>query len=182
MLFAAHLNDMRMSAIKDNLQYRVEVTDWDSSLTDVNVPSVGAWKLEAGNKAADSTSWDVLPVELNDVTGTGDGTIQISKGGTNELPWVSLKEPTTKTVTFSPRGWCDNPATDFVDDGGYMTFVFVNKRESIASGTDTWTVRVSRGGIVRVEANKNQWVIKNTVGTEATGWPSSAPTGYLGGH
>lgn len=182
MRFAADLNNMRMSAIKDNIQYRLEVTDWDSALTDVNVDSVGAWQLEAGNKAANSTAWDTLPVELNDQTGTADGIVVISKGGKNELPWVSLQEPTTKTVTFSPRGWCDNPNTDFTEDGGYMVFTFVNKRVAIDNGVENWVVKVSRGGIVRVEASQAPWTTDNSVGTEASGGPSGAPTGYLGGN
>lgn len=178
--FAADLNRIRIAAIKDGVQYRLSVTDYDHAITDANVDSVGAWQLAAGNKASGSTTWDVLPVELNAKTGDGEGTIVISKGGTNELPWVSIEEPTVTSVTFSPRGWVDNAATDFTDDGGYITYTFVNKRVAIEGGTENWVVKISRGGIVRVEATNNLWTGSNTVGTEVTGGPSTGHSGYVG--
>jgi prepilin-type N-terminal cleavage/methylation domain-containing protein len=178
--FAADLNRIRIAAIKDGVQYRLSITDYDHAVNDANVDSVGAWQLAAGNKSYGSTTWDVLPVELNDKTGDGEGTIVISKGGTNELPWVSIEQPTITSVVFSPRGWVDNAATDFTEDGGYITYTFVNKRVAIDGGADNWVVKISRGGIVRVEATHNLWTGNNTVGTEITGGPSTNHSGYVG--
>lgn len=179
--FASDLNHMRMAAIKDNIQYRVKVETWDSDLANADADNVGSWLLQAGNLASSSTSWDTLPVDMNGRSSDGDGTVVITRDGANELPWVSIVEPDVKTVIFSPRGWVDNPAADFsLSTTGYLTFTFSNKRVAVEGATEEWYVLVSRGGVVRVTASKNDWDPSGAIGTDGTGEPSGSGTGYLG--
>jgi hypothetical protein len=114
-------------------------------------------------------------------TNTGAGTMDIGKEGPQKLPWATMEAPTITTITFSPRGWTENSASDFVAGDGYINYTFLNKRKWVEEGgTQTWTVKVSRGGIVRVEALNNTWVPGDAMGTETTSNNNSNPTGYVG--
>ncbi len=180
-LFAADLNQMRMAAIKDNVQHRVLVTAWDDDLANPSADNVGAWLLQSGNAASSSTTWDTLPVDMNGSTSDGAGTVVISRDGANELPWVSVVEPDVKSVVFSPRGWVDNATSDFSTSAtGYLVFTFSNKKVAIDAGTEEWYVMVSRGGVVRITQSKNDWMPSGNIGTASTGEPGTSATGYTG--
>lgn len=175
--FAADLNSMRMASIKDNSQYKLEVTAWDTHLGDANAGNAGAWTLSKGDSAYGSTTWDILPANVGTTIDDHAGIIEITDGGNSAMHWVSIDQPTITSVVFSPRGWVDNSPTDFTTTG-YIEFVFVNKRDRVDGGDDQWRVMVSRGGIVRVEPGKHQWVPDGSLGTEVAGSASTSPTGY----
>ncbi len=178
--FAADLNLARMSAVKDNVEYRIVVNIWDTDLGNADANSAGGWLIQRGNLAQSSTVWDTLPVD-DGVVMDGTGTIVISEGGTSSLPWVSLQQPAVTTVTFSPRGWVQNTVGDFSTDG-YIHFYFINKRKYVEDGAEeVWEVMAARGGIVRLQPGTNLWVPENDIGIgEAS--TAGASTGYIGGH
>jgi prepilin-type N-terminal cleavage/methylation domain-containing protein len=181
--FSASLNTCRQMAIAQGVQYRVRLVDFDPAL-DSDSESIGSWYVERGNAATGSTAWDILPVDM-DGSGarSGEGTFVISEGGEDALRWVSLQQwdpisgSSGNDIVCSPRGWLENPSSDF-DANGYIKVTFVNKRARLRGVTDTWTVMMSRGGLVRMESNR-----QDAVGAgSGTGFASSSGgsgTGHL---
>lgn len=181
--FATALQTCRQMAIAQGVQYRVRMGAYDTAL-DSTTPSIGTYYIERGNAAQDSTSWDVLPVDM-DGSGlqSGEGTVDISDGGQDELPWVSIQHWDTiagytgDDIVFSPRGFIENPVGDFGGDG-YIEITFVNKKARRRGITDQWTVMVSRGGFVRMQAT-SQSAVGNEPGTaDASEWTTSGGTGH----
>ncbi|MFZ5478667.1 MAG: pilus assembly FimT family protein [Myxococcota bacterium] len=178
--FAADLASARARAISENVEYRIRLTAFDSDLAGTS-PSVGTYYVERGNRDAGSTTWDILPVDLDGSgTLTGEGTVDISEGGQDELVDVSIEDWTTSdgTIVFSPRGWIENDATDF-DSRGYIEVTFVNKAARRRGEIDEWTVVVARGGLVRLEPTAGT-PVGNTFGTVVESWASGG-AGYTGG-
>ena len=174
MEFAAAVAEARSLAIAQNVEYRIKLEAYDPDLADTT--SIGRYTVARGNAASSSTAWDVLPVEPPGGMGdaeTGVGTVEITEGGEDALPDVSIENwgviagTTGNDLVFSPRGWLTNPSGDF-DADGYIDVTFVNTEVLNEEGrTQSWTVRVSRGGMTRVESNLD--VRPTTDGPAGTG-------------
>lgn len=150
--FAAALNTCKQMSIAQDREYRVRLSLFDSDPSGSG-DNVGLYYIEAGNLAQDSTTWDILPIDDGGIdTTTGEGTVEISQGGEDQLTDVSIEDWGTSAgdIVCSPRGWLTNPNTDF-DARGYIGVTFLNKEAAQRGVTDQWTVVVSRGGLVRLE-------------------------------
>lgn len=183
--FATALNQCRQMAIAQGVEYRVRLGAADAGL-DSPGDNVGTYFIERGDAGAGSTTWDTLPWDM-DGSGaqTGEGTVDISKGGEDELPGVSIAQWDAiagvsggDDIVCSPRGWLENPVSDF-DGTGYIGITFVNKVARAKGRTDQWTVRVSRGGMVRMEPNGTALVASTSGTPDASQWTSSGATGHL---
>ncbi len=164
-LLQSDLQMMRAMAISTSRETRVHFTAADAALDPDDV-QVGEWSLQVGDHSQNSTEWDTLPVDA----GTGDGTQgerSLSVDGVDETPhvslapWPPLAGPGTDnadSIVFSPRGWVANPVADFSD--GYVALRIVNKRS-----TEDAVLRVSRGGLTRLEVSDATALPSNTVGT-----------------
>lgn len=182
--FGSAVEIARARAIAEGFEYRVRVTAADGSLNSAT-DSVGTWLIERGNKAVDSDSWDILPVDAQDGSDddTTEGTVDISVGGQDELREVSIEPPDGMSgdgfdITFTPRGWVANPATDF-DASGYVSVTFVNKRAHLDGNTDERTVQVARSGMVRI-VNRGSDYAEAGHGVQGVS-TSSSGSGYAGG-
>ena len=180
MEFASNVAKARALAIADNVEYRIQLEAYDPDLADST--SVGRYSIARGNASTGSTSWDILPVEPSGSTSdasTLGGTIEISDGGEDALAdisidnWGTISGTTGNDLVFSPRGWVTNPSSDFNADG-YIDVTFVNTAILRSEGaTQTWTVRVGRGGMTRVESNLSREVVDGPTGTNRAGTLSS---------
>jgi len=160
----ADLMGLRMSAIQNNRQTRLLLVDSDSTWETPGSPNVGHWKLQLGNKSLRSNSWDTFPQDA-DEDGTDDatqkGTIEISKGGQDEVrsvslaPWQVLLGPglnNADAIVFGPRGHVINPAADFGVDGT-ITLTLVNKEALLDGREDTVSLKIARTGLVRMQTS-----------------------------
>lgn len=162
--FANNVNEARSLAILHDRETKVEIMAYDSDPYNDGI-NYGHYQISVGNASINADFFDVLPFEDSDGTDLGQGTgdIDFGKGGRHELGSVSLVQPDTDEVTFDPRGWVTNDATDFThSDSGAIEFIFVNKRDS----NDQWSVLVFRSGMVRMEATKGRKFSSNEGGTE----------------
>ncbi len=181
---SATLNQCRQLAIAEGVEYRVRMVDADPDL-DGSSGSVGAYFIERGNASVSSTSWDILPWDADGSgTLTGEGTIDITEGTPNGLrgvsiaPWLPIAGVDGDDIVFSPRGWLVNPPSDF-NGNGYVEITFVNKTGRAQGITDEWTVMVSRGGLVRLESNR-QTPVGGPSGTPtASDWTTSGASGHV---
>jgi prepilin-type N-terminal cleavage/methylation domain-containing protein len=181
--FASALNECRQLAIAQGVQYRVRLATFDADL-DGTGPSTGSYYIERGNAAVGSTTWDILPWDM-DGSGTmaGEGTVVLTEGGEDAQKGVSIEQWATLTgvdgddIVFSPRGWLDNPATDF-DRDGYIEVTFVNKVARAKGAQDEWTAMVSRGGLVRLESNRTTATGASSGTPSSSQWTTSSSTGY----
>ncbi len=182
--FAAALTTCRQLAIAQGVEYRVRLSDYDPALTS-DTPSIGAYFVERGNAANGSTSWDILPWDM-DGSGaqSGEGTVVISEGGQDALKgasieqWGAISGVDGDDIVCSPRGWLVNPVTDF-DANGYIKVNFVNKAARRRGTTDDWAVMVSRGGMVRLQSNRMDTVGASSGTPDASSWTSSSSTGHV---
>jgi len=160
----ADLMGLRMSAIQNNRQTRLLLVDSDSTWETPGSPNVGHWKLQLGNKSLRSNSWDTFPQDA-DEDGTDDatqkGTIEVSKGGQDEVrsvslaPWQVLLGPglnNADAIVFGPRGHVINPAADFGVDGT-ITLTLVNKEALLDGREDTVSLKIARTGLVRMQTS-----------------------------
>lgn len=169
-LLHSDLQNLRTLAITTNRETRVVFTVADQALDPADIQS-GEWLLQVGNRSTSSTEWDTLPIDLNGEGVSDLGERSLAEGGYNECdeislaPWPTLVGPGTTnadSLVFSPRGWITNPPADFPD--GYVVLDFVNKR-ALARGVDQRArVRISRGGLARIETSENNRLPENPVG------------------
>jgi prepilin-type N-terminal cleavage/methylation domain-containing protein len=180
---AAHLSACRALAVSQDTECRVRLDTYDSDLMD-NV-GVGRYFVERGNASRDSTSWDILPVEDPGTTSDdrqGEGTVDIGRGGEDELGgvsianWGALTGVAGNDIVFTPRGFVRNPAGDF-SDSGYIAVIFVNGRARANGAVDDWKVRVSRGGLVRLEPSRNAGTT-TLAGTASASSAGGSGSGY----
>lgn len=185
--FAAAVEQARGLAMSQNVEYRIVMEAADPAMSDAT--SVGRYAVARGNAAANSSSWDVLPAEPPGATSDdsqGEGRVEISDGGEDALPDVSIEpwgalhgSTGGDDIVFSPRGWVSNPASDFSADG-YVDITFVNTRVLRSAGLDqSWTVRISRGGMTRVASNLARARTDGPSGTGRAGtMTSTSGSGY----
>ena len=181
--FSATLNQCRQLAIAQGVEYRVRMASADPDLGGSG-GSVGVYYIERGDSGVNSSTWDILPWDADgSATASAEGTIDISEGAPNGLrgasiaPWDPIAGVEGDDIVFSPRGWLINPVSDFNADG-YIEITFVNKPARGRGEADEWTVMVSRGGLVRLESNR-QTPIGGASGTSgASDWTSSSASGH----
>jgi len=160
------IQNLRALAINTGRQTRLKLLESDSALDPYDV-QVGAWLLQAGNHSSRSNEWDTLPIDLHGENDLSEGERSLDVGGNDEAPHISLAPWNTlvgpglnneDSIVFSPRGWLDNPPTDFVN--GYIVLTVVSKRSN-----ESVTLRVSRGGLARMETGSHSALPSNAVGT-----------------
>lgn len=155
---AAVVQQARLQSIAQGVQYRLCFSDADVDAAG-NTPSAssGQYVLAAGNSAYNSSTWDILPRDTAADINQGEGTHLLTYSSANtEYRGISLVGWTAMggsgignqdCVMFTPRGWLDNPATDF-ETGGFIYVQFRNKYAN--PETEIRTVRISRGGSVTI--------------------------------
>jgi prepilin-type N-terminal cleavage/methylation domain-containing protein len=173
-LLQSDLQSLRALAITTNRETRIHFIAADAALS-VDEDQVGEWTLQAGNRSTNSTVWDTLPIDDDNADGS-QGERSLSVGGLDETPhvslapWPALVGPGTDNadaIVFSPRGWVSNPATDFAD--GYVALRIVDKRGQARGEAGEAVVRLSRGGLSRLEVSDATSLPATSVGTgEAT--------------
>lgn len=181
--FKAHLELARRRAVAEGVQYRVSLIAGDPDLGGSS-GSVGTYAIQRGDRESGSTTWDTLPVDLGgaDVS-TNEGYIDISEGSENAIPgasiepWSAMSGGDGDDIVFSPRGFVENPASDFGADG-YISVTFVNKRALQEGVTDEQVVRIARTGLVRVDSTFSGSTA-GAQGVEVTStWGGSAASGH----
>lgn len=179
--FAAALEQARILAMLENRESRVSVTNWDSNPAVDLRTSYGAYEIAVGNRMMGSTIWDVLPYEGGSDTNQSEGQVDFSTSSAKPLPGVSIAEPEVTDVVFNARGWLANTEAELATTG-YLEFVFVNKIAQERGVDDRWSVKVYRGGMVRVAADLAHTFNDNdTVGyDDASSLSSSSATGGSG--
>jgi type II secretory pathway pseudopilin PulG len=157
----ADLMALRMTAIQTNRQARLLLVESDPDWENPGTQNIGKWKLQLGNKNLRSSSWDTFPQDADEDgsdDSTAQGTVEISKGGQDEMksvsmaPWDTLLGPglnNADAIVFGPRGHVINPATDFGKDGT-ITLTLVNKRALLDGWEDTVSLKIARSGLVRM--------------------------------
>jgi type II secretory pathway pseudopilin PulG len=173
-LLQSDIQSLRTLAITTNRETRILFIGADAALDPADV-QVGEWLLQAGDRSSNSVEWDTLPIDEGSPDNS-QGERSLSVGGADECPHISLAPwPTlagpgvgnADALVFSPRGWIENPAGDFTS--GYVALRIVDKR-ALSRG-ETWdaTIRVSRGGLARLEVSDATTLPSTLVGTgEAT--------------
>jgi len=181
--FASAMNTCRQMAIAHGVEYRVRLGAYDPDVGGSG-GNIGIYYVERGDAANGSASWDVLPVDMDGSDAmTGEGTVDFSAGGEDELRGVSLDQwgvisgVSGNDVVCSPRGWLINPVSDF-DGNGYIRVSFVNKKARQKGDVDDWDVLVSRGGMVRMEASRTLPVGGSSGTPDASEWTASGATGH----
>ena len=180
--FAQTVNYARQLAMTESVETRILLESFDSSFLNPTVPGAGAYRLQVGNRNTGSTCWDTLPTESG--AGcvdslTSEGAVDIGEGGQEYAKGVSIQNWGTisgpdgllDSIVFSPKGWVINPTGDFSNlaggvNQGNIGVVFVNKA-SIRDATvaESWTVRIYRGGMVRIETNRGEEYDEDDAGT-----------------
>ncbi len=157
--FVDHVQEARLLAITEGVEYRMCFSNFDSNPTSQDIRSnSGRYTIEAGNLSAGSTSWDPLPKGA----GSDEGIIDLAWSTSNReytgISLVSLNPPTlggsgvgnTNCLVFSPRGWLSNKITDF-----RYNYIQVQFRNKAANPTkDVRWVQITQGGIARIRTQQ----------------------------
>jgi prepilin-type N-terminal cleavage/methylation domain-containing protein len=167
-MLQSDLQTLRALAISTSRETRLLLIAADDDLDPADV-QVGAWLLQVGDRSQNSVEWDTLPID--DGSDSSEGERILSDGGADEVPrislarWPTLVGPGTANadaIVFSPRGWIANPPADFAD--GYVTLRIVNKRAMLRGATEEAHIRISRGGLTRLEVSDASALPDNSVG------------------
>lgn len=151
-MLQSDLVTLRALAIDTNRETRVHFVEADLAM-DAEDAQHGAWDLQVGNRASNSTQWDTLPIDEDGVVDVSEGERSLETGGHNEAKWISLATWGTledDAIVFTPRGWLGNPATDYVD--GMISVQVVNKRALLNGQDEHVALSVARTGMVRMQA------------------------------
>jgi prepilin-type N-terminal cleavage/methylation domain-containing protein len=168
-MLQSDLQELKTLAVSTNRQTRLVFLVADSTLDPYDV-QVGEWLLQVGDHSAGSSEWDTLPIDEG-FADNSRGERSLSPGGADETPGISLATwPTlagpgvdnADAIVFSPRGWVENPVGDFVN--GYIALRIVNKSAARDGRTEEAVVRLSRGGLTRLEVSDTTALPTNAVG------------------
>lgn len=152
------LMTLRMEAIRHDRETRLLVTETDASWHDPDSVNKGAYLMQVGNKAINSTSWDTLPADAA-LTGTDTdsslGSKDFGEKGLQQRRGVSMQPVSISgpfvgnadAIVFTPRGWLKNPASDFAKDG-YITLTVTNKPAMANGIEDSVSLKIARSGNV----------------------------------
>lgn len=150
---ASDIATLRMLSITANRETRLLLERPDPTPDEAR-PGGGAWRLQVGDRSANSASWEDLPLDADDGSDDerGEGPVDIGEGGNREAGGIGLAAWSgSDAVIFTPRGWVSNTASDF-DELGYITLRLVNKRAAARGVEDEIHVRIARSGYVRLES------------------------------
>lgn len=169
-LLHSDVRTLRSMAIATNRQTRLVLVQADVDLNPDEAQQ-GEWLCQIGDRSSASTEWDTLPIDEDGVNDDTSGTRSLAPGGRDEVrgislaQWAPLVGPGTGnagSIVFSPRGWLENPAGDFVD--GYIVLDVVNKTVLDSGADQRARIRLSRGGMVRLETSERNTVASGAVG------------------
>ena len=178
-LFQSDVQLLRSLAINTNRQTRLKLVAADVDMVPGDA-QVGEWLLQVGNRSSRSNEWDTLPIDRDGSSSSDEGERSLSVGGNDEAPWISLAPwqtlvgpglDNTDCIVFSPRGWLENPPGDFVN--GYIDLTIVNKRALALGGPEKVLLRVSRGGLARMELGEHSALPDNAVGAVEASAPGA---------
>lgn len=121
----------------------------------------GGWVLELGDASRGSTSWDILPPDVDPEASADDseGTVVLSRDGNAEAPWTCLlpwgtiagPSPTDHdSIVINARGYLDNPPSDL--DRGYIRLTLRNQNAAARGVDDEVMLLISAAGAVRLAA------------------------------
>ena len=101
---------------------------WDCAC--VNRKQLWYYSISLGNASMNSSTWDILPVDTYTDSSDDDqsmGTIDIGQTGQQKQNKVSIRYTQgdiggprtglTESLVFAPRGYLENPSTDFSATG-----------------------------------------------------------------
>ncbi len=168
-LLHSDIQSLRALAIATNRETRIVFLAADDALDPADTQA-GAWRLQAGDRSSGSLEWDTLPVDIGEPDDS-QGERNLAPDGADAAPHVSLARwPTlvgpggdnADAIVFSPRGWVANPVADFAD--GYVALRLVNKRALAHGHEEDVTLRISRGGLARLEAGASSTLPAHAVG------------------
>lgn len=176
-LLHSDIRTLRSMAIATNRQTRLVLVQADDDLNPDEAQQ-GEWLCQVGNRSSSSSVWDTLPLDEGGVNDDEQGTRSLAPGGRDEArgislaPWAPLTGPgsgNASSIVFSPRGWVENPPGDFVD--GYLVLEVVNKTVLDSGADQRARVRMSRGGMIRLETSERNTLASGAVGTAEASSP-----------
>ena len=163
--FAKYVDLCRTLAIRSNRECKITLLSWDSSPTSVATTNYGSYSISLGNASMNSLTWDLLEIDTYENGDNSDdmqamGVIDIGQSGQQKQNKVSIRYtngdiggPRTgldNSIVFAPRGYLENPATDF-SATGYIEVEFVNKLALSEGINDVFVVMISRMGMTRLD-------------------------------
>ena len=168
MEFSKHVDQMRMTALKNNRESRICMIDFDSTPGTITAANVGSYTLSIGDRSINSESWDLLPHDTFSDSNDDDqtlGTIDIGEGGLHYKKYVSIGDWGSNIggphvgngdcIVFSPRGYVLNPASDF-NTQGFIEITFLNKVARSESEQRDYIVMIARTGMTRMDIAYNR--------------------------
>lgn len=177
--FAKYVDLCRNLAIRSNRECKITLLSWDSNPTSIASTNYGSYSISLGNASMNSTSWDILPEDTYTDSSDDDqsmGVIDIGQSGQQKQNKVSIRYTSgaiggprsglSDSIVFAPRGYLENPATDF-SATGYIEVEFVNKYALSEGVNDVFIVMVSRMGMTRLD---------NHIGRRYEQYVSGTPT------
>jgi prepilin-type N-terminal cleavage/methylation domain-containing protein len=187
--FATDVQLLRNLAATDGVEHRLALVTYDEDYNSYGSPNQGIYYRQAGNRAAESTRWELLPTDaLHDGVDEqiGEGTIDLSetRPDVSIVPWDTIDgpsyggSPNDDCIVISPRGWLVNPNSDF-DENGHIVVRFVNKEALRRAVYEEYQVKISRTGMVRVDFNDQLYsdVLSNPQGVDENSSANSSSSG-----
>ena len=177
--FAKYVDMCRNLSIRTNRECKLELLTWDSAPSSIASTNYGSYSIAVGNASVNSTTWDILPVDTYSDSSDDDqtmGIIDLGQSGQQKQNKVSIRYTQgdiggprtglTDSLVFAPRGYLQNPTTDF-NATGYIEVEFVNKQALSEGINDVFVVMVSRMGMTRLD---------NEIGRRYEQYVSGTPT------
>ncbi len=189
--FASTIQLIRQHAATDGIEHRIALVSFDADYLDFQADNAGIYYVQSGNRSTKSTRWEFLPTDAltdgsDDEVGLGLIDLAVTNQDVSVVPWTALAgpsysgSPNNDCIVISPRGWLVNPNSDF-DSDGYIVVEFINKEALRREVVETYQVKVSRTGMVRLDFNDVLFadVYGNSQGVDERS--SSSSTGSGGG-
>jgi len=187
--FAATVQLIRQHAATDGIEHRIALITYDEDYSIYDGYNQGVYYIQSGNRAQRSTRWEFLPTDAlddgsDDFTGLGTVDLNGNNPDISLAPWNALSGPTysgspnNDCIVISPRGWLVNPNSDF-DSNGYIVVEFINKEALRREVIETYQVKISRTGMVRLDFNDAKYssVNGNSQGIDENSSSSSSGSG-----
>ncbi len=161
--FAKYVDMCRNLSIRTNRECKIELLTWDSAPSSISSTNYGSYSIAVGNAAMNSVTWDILPIDTYSDSSDDDqsmGIIDLGQSGEQRQNKVSIRYTQgdiggprtglTESLVFAPRGFLQNPNTDF-NATGYIEVEFVNKVALSEGLNDVFVVMVSKMGMTRLD-------------------------------
>jgi prepilin-type N-terminal cleavage/methylation domain-containing protein len=184
--FATDVQLLRNLSATEGVEHRLALVSYDAAYDTYGTPNEGMYYRQAGNRAAESTRWELLPIDaLEDGVDEqiGEGTVDLAttRDDVSIAPWDTISgpsyggSPNEDCIVISPRGWLVNPNGDF-DENGHIVVRFVNKEALRRDVYEEYQVKISRTGMVRVDFNDQLYanVLGNSQGVDEASSANSA--------